>query len=73
MRNGNYQTLEYLYQTIEVLTVPMRNGNESSLNSSVSSLSVLTVPMRNGNNVVKELGDGKYISSYRTYEEWKRK
>ena len=30
MRNGNHQTISYLYQTISVLTVPMRNGNIGS-------------------------------------------
>jgi len=32
---------------------------------------VLTVPMRNGNEIVEDLGNGHFVGSYRTYEEWK--
>jgi len=74
MRNGNlyFLLLKRLGEAC-VLTVPMRNGNKRAIAYTATGLPVLTVPMRNGNDVVESLGDGRYISSYRTYEEWKPK
>ena len=71
MRNGNFFVYWSDFLVNCVLTVPMRNGNVHRLFWIVLRQKVLTVPMRNGNlcHILHPLW--KWLSSYRTYEEWK--
>jgi len=77
----SYRTYEEWKRTTErgidksgyVLTVPMRNGNEPLQSALLSCFfRVLTVPMRNGNTSLSCPYTSPAVSSYRTYEEWKR-
>jgi len=71
MRNGNPFPLFLPSYSNLVLTVPMRNGNSSPYRLDRVLSKVLTVPMRNGNLEGILYQPGFYVSSYRTYEEWK--
>jgi len=72
MRNGNYSGSSISNNSSSVLTVPMRNGNILASTASNNALRVLTVPMRNGNVKKIYMHLLNSLSSYRTYEEWKR-
>ena len=74
MRNGNFCHYPVLASPINpVLILPMRNGNdENEVTVILELLEVLILPMRNGNNPNFSLNSGKRLSSYPTYEEWKR-
>jgi len=71
MRNGNASTEYLLSSPSLVLTVPMRNGNccpwlwLPSLSKFLPYLWGMETCFVNGKSTL-------YVSSYRTYEEWKR-
>jgi len=55
-----------------VLILPMRNGNFYKFYSTRIRSLVLILPMRNGNYFLRYLRLVHQVSSYPTYEEWKR-
>ena len=78
---GSYRTYEEWkpysnssYQSVSIMFLPYLWGMETRFSSPLFSSfpPVLTVPMRNGNILTSHSLKRIDVSSYRTYEEWKR-